>query len=161
VNIIRWNPAFDLLNVHSELDRVFNELVSGSGFSPRYAGEGRAPAFLPIDVRRDGGNVVVEASVPGFTPEEVSVTFDGGVLTISATHEEQTQAKGDYVRQERHVGQVYRQISLGDQVDGDNAQAAFANGVLTVTVPLMTKPEPRRIPVSSSDTSATENSATE
>lgn len=147
MNLVRWSPAFDLLNVHSELDRVFNDLVNGSGFNPRYNG-GAAPAFLPVDVRKDGASVVIEASVPGFTPEEVSVTVDAGVLTISAEPAETATGEGDYLRRERFVGQYYRQISLGEQVDGDHADAVFTNGVLTVTVPLVAKPEPKRIPVS-------------
>jgi HSP20 family protein len=148
MKLIRWNPAYDLLSVHSELDRVFGELMNGSGFNPRYSDAESGPAFLPIDVRRDGYSVVVEASVPGFTPEEVSVTFDGGVLTIMANREESREAQGDYLRRERYAGRYYRQVSLGDQVDGDQARATFDHGVLTVSVPTISKPEPRRIPVS-------------
>jgi HSP20 family protein len=148
MNIVRWNPAFDLLNVHSEMDRVFNELINGGAFNPRYNGSGSAPAFLPIDIRRAEQGVVIEASVPGFSPDEVTVTVDGGVLTISAAHTEaEDQQEGDFLRRERYVGQLYRQVALGDQVDGDRAEAVFDHGVLTVTVPLVAKPEPRRIAV--------------
>ena len=152
MNLIRWNPAFDLLNVHSEMDRVFNELVSGAGFSPRYGTGAAAPAYLPIDVRREGENVHVEASVAGFRPDEVSLTVEAGVLTIAAAHEPDSEAEErQYVRRERYSGKLYRQIALGDQVDGERADASFKNGVLTVTIPLVTKPEPRRIPVRSED----------
>jgi len=148
MNIVRWNPAFDLLNVHSEMDRVFNELVRGAGFNPRFEGGPAAPAYLPVDIRKDGEAILVEASVPGFRPEEVSVTVDDGVLTIAAAHaDESAQSGGQYLRRERFAGQVYRQISLGEQVDGEKAEAAFKDGVLAVTIPLVSKPEPRRIPV--------------
>jgi HSP20 family protein len=153
MSMIRWNPAFDLLNVHSELDRVFNELVGGTGFNPRYNGEGQAPAYLPIDIRREDNRVVIEASVPGFRPEDVSVTFEGGALTIAAGRDEaHSETTGEYVRRERYAGKFYRQIALGDQVDGDRAEAGFNNGVLTVTVPMVSKPEPRRIPVNPTET---------
>ena len=86
--------------------------------------------------------------MPGFTPEEVSVTVDGGVLTISARREQSEETKdGDYLRQERYFGSLYRQISLGEGVDGDKAKADFRNGVLSVEIPLVSKPEPKRIPV--------------
>jgi HSP20 family protein len=148
MNLIRWNPAFDLLNVHSEMDRVFNELIGGTGFNPRYNGGSTAPAYLPVDIRREGDDVIVEASVPGFRPEEVNVTVDAGVMTISASHEEEREEKeGEYLRRERYIGQVYRQIDLGDQVDGERAEAAFKDGVLSVRIPLLSKPEPKRIPV--------------
>ena len=152
MNLIRWNPAFDLLNVHSEMDRVFNELVSGAAFSPRYGTGAAAPAYLPIDMRREGENVCVEASVAGFRPDEVSVTVDAGVLSIAAAHQADNETdERQYVRRERYAGQVYRQIALGDQVDGERAEASFRDGVLTVTIPLVTKPEPRRIPVRSEE----------
>ena len=147
MKLIRWNPTYDLLNVHSELDRVFGELMDGRAFNPRYDQGNGTPAFLPLDIRRDGDAVVVEASVPGYAPEEVEVTVEDGTLTISAGRDEETPAEGAYLRRERYVGRYFRQISLGEQVDGDKAQATFNNGVLTVTIPTVTRPEPRRIPV--------------
>jgi len=148
MNLVRWNPAFDLLNVHSEMDRVFNDLLKGSGFNPRYGGGDAAPAYLPVDIRKEGEKVVVEASVPGFSPDQVSVTVDAGVLTIGANREAaEKQEAGQYLRRERYSGQFYRQVALGDQVDGASAEASFRDGVLTVAIPLVSKLEPRRIPV--------------
>jgi HSP20 family protein len=146
MNMVRWKPAFDMLNVHSEIDRVFEELVGGSRFGS--SGNGGSAGFLPVDIKRSDANLVVEASVPGFKPEEVSVTVDGGILTISAQREaSEEKREGEYLRQERRFSSLYRQITLGEGVDGDKAAADFNNGVLTVTIPLVSKREPKRIPV--------------
>jgi HSP20 family protein len=149
--IVRWNPAFsDVLNIHSELDRVFNEMMEGWGMMPRTRstdGNGNAQ-FLPVDVFRKDGQLHVEASVPGYKPEEVEVTVDGGILTIRAEKRSQTgEEKEGWVRRERYVGAYLRQIPLGDEVQGENATATFENGVLRVSLPLATKPEPKKIPV--------------
>jgi HSP20 family protein len=86
--------------------------------------------------------------VPGFNPDEVSVTVDQGILTIDAQHQEEKEKKEkNYIRQERFSGRLYRQIALGQDVKGDEAKATFATGVLTVTVPLAKRSEPRKIPV--------------
>jgi HSP20 family protein len=139
MNLVRWNPTF-------EIERVFDELMRGTALASRNNG-GNA-TLLPIDIKRGDKDVTVEASVPGFTPEEVRVTVDGGVLTISARREKSEETQdGDYLRQERYFGSLYRQISLGDGVDGDRAKADFKNGVLSVVIPLISKPEPKRIPV--------------
>jgi HSP20 family protein len=140
MNLVRWNPTF-------EIERVFDELMRGTALASG-VNRSRAATLLPIDVKRGDSVVTVEASVPGFKPEEVNVTVDAGILTISAQRDtnEETEDSG-YLRQERYVGSLYRQIALGDGVDGDNAKADFKNGVLTVTVPLLSKPEPKRIPV--------------
>jgi HSP20 family protein len=147
----RWNPTADLMSLHSEMDRLFNEAVQGGGaaqHAPRWSGEA-PPAYAPIDVYRTQDAVVVEASVPGFSPEEVSVSFEGDVLTIEAERR-QPGAPQDgrrYLRQERYPGPLYRQVALGSDLDGEAARASFANGVLTVRVPMVPKPQPRRIPV--------------
>jgi HSP20 family protein len=155
VAIIRWNPASDLINLHSELDRLFGDLTEGM-VSPRGQEAGRMlPAFLPIDVERGERDITIRASVPGFKPEEVSVTVDAGVLTIDARREEEREEKDkegkNVVRRERYTGRLYRQIALGEGVDSENVQARFENGELVIIVPLMQRPQPRRIKVQASD----------
>lgn len=144
MNIVRWNPTADIVNMHQELDRVFSDLFSAGPGS-----NGGTPAFLPIDIARTESELVVEASVPGFNPDEVNVTVDRGILTIQARHEEtQTSDDRKYVRQERYLGELHRQIQLGEGLDGDQARASFHNGVLHVSIPVIAKPEPKRIPIS-------------
>ncbi|HEY2704869.1 MAG TPA: Hsp20 family protein, partial [Candidatus Dormibacteraeota bacterium] len=96
-------------------------------------------------------------SVPGFSPEEVSVSFEGDMLSIDAQHRDQAQDGGNgqggqaggrhYVRQERYLGRLFRQVGLGPDLRTDDARASFANGVVTVRVPTAPKAQPRRIPV--------------
>jgi HSP20 family protein len=146
--LIRWNPSTDLVNLHSELDRIFSDLTEG--LMPSRGQGGRdMPAFLPVDIERSDTAMTIRASVPGFKPEEVSVTVDNNVLTIDARHEEQREEKEgkNVVRRERFSGRLYRQISLGDGVDTQNVNARFENGELAITVPLTQRPQPRRIPV--------------
>ncbi len=147
--LIRWNPNNEIFNLHSELDRVFNE-ISDSMFPSTRNGGGQA-AFLPLDISRTDHALEITASVPGFKPDEVSVTVDNGVLTIEAQHDdhgEDGEQDKQFVRRERYAGRLFRQVALGDGIDGNQADAAFKEGVLTVRVPLIAKPEPKRIPVS-------------
>jgi HSP20 family protein len=147
--LIRWNPTSDLMNLHSEMDRIFNDVWQGFGLTPRGGTDGQgAASYLPLDIERTDSAVVVYAPVPGFTPDEVSVTVDNGVLTIEAEHRQETERKERaWIRQERFAGRLYRQIALGEGVNGDEAKASFENGVLSVTLPLVRRPEPRKIPV--------------
>ena len=148
--LIRWNPTSELMNLHSEMDRIFNDMWQGFGLAPRVTGNGSGTAFLPLDIERTDGALVVHAPVPGYSPEEVSVTVQSGVLTIEAQHQQQAESteQRNWILQERFTGRLYRQIALGDEVDGDAAQARFQHGVLTVTLPLVQRPEPKkRIPV--------------
>jgi HSP20 family protein len=147
--LIRWSPASELMNLHSEMDRVFNEMwqdFQGFGLVPRV--NGGAQGHLPLDIERTEDALLIHASVPGFTPEEVSVTLESGVLTIDAHHQQEAEQKErNWIRQERFSGRLYRQIALGEGVNSDEAQATFENGVLTVRVPHTPRPEPKKIPV--------------
>lgn len=103
---------------------------------------------LPVDIRQTENEFLIEASVPGFTPDQVEVTFDDGVLTIRGQRSEQREEKdGQYVRRERRQASVYRQIALPAEVRADEIAAGFENGVLRITVPRAQKAQPKRIPV--------------
>jgi HSP20 family protein len=154
--MIRWNPSTDLMNLHSQMDRLFDELVGGMGMqrAPR-GGEMAQAAFLPLDIERTDDALVIHASVPGFKPEEVNVTVDRGTLTIEAQKRQELERKErTYLRQERFVGRLYRQVVLGQDVRSEDARATFDNGVLTVTIPHARREEPKRIPVQTADGSA-------
>ena len=147
MNLIRWNPGSDLLNLQSELDGMFGDM-SRPVSSPLAALNGAAQAYLPLDIRRVDDRIEVQASVPGYQPDNVTVTVDAGVITIIAEGESDKQDGEDgFVRRERYQGRLFRQVVLGDGVDGDRATATFADGVLTVAVPLTSRPEPKRIPI--------------
>jgi HSP20 family protein len=59
-------------------------------------------AVLPLDVIEEEHAIVVRASVPGYSPEEVDVQIHNGVLTIRAEHDEEKEEKSErYLRRER------------------------------------------------------------
>jgi HSP20 family protein len=102
-----------------------------------------------VNVELKDGKYVVTAPLAGFKPEEVEVTLDDGVLTISAKHSEEKKTESDgYVRQEVVSGNFYRQFPVG-QVDPSSVTANVENGVLTVTIPAASEPQPVKIAVNS------------
>jgi HSP20 family protein len=146
--LIRWSPSSDLINLHSQMDQLFGELTE-AWRGPQRGRDISTAAFLPVDIERTDDAIVIRASVPGFDPDEVEVTVDDSVLTINAQHEqEDEQTEGNMIRRERYVGRLYRQIALGDGVRGEEAEAGFENGELTIRVPLAAKPQPKRVRVS-------------
>jgi len=147
MTLVRWNPWSDLINLHSQVDRLFNETLASDDARPG----GGDVAHLPIDVRQTDSAFLVEASVPGLSPEEVEVTFDNGVLTIRGqARAESEQDESGYIRRERRRVSVLRQIGLPNEVKPDDISAAFNNGVLTITVPRAEKAQPKRIEVNAS-----------
>ena len=105
-------------------------------------------AGLPLDIRQTDDAYVIEASVPGFSPEQVQVTVDQNWLVIHADRNAQSETtEGGYVRRERRSASVHRRLALPEEVDVDRISASFVNGELAITVPRSARPEPRRVPV--------------
>jgi HSP20 family protein len=106
------------------------------------------PQVAPVNVKRTEGGYRLEAALPGFKPEEVEVTLDSGVLTISARHaEERKTGEGAYLRREVYSGTFQRKMTLPTEVTADDIKAGFENGMLTVDVALPPAAQPARIPV--------------
>jgi HSP20 family protein len=136
--LIRWNPGTDIFNLLNEMTEL----------TPQGTREGGQMAFVPLDIKRTDNGIEIKASLPGFQPDEVNVTVENGILTVDARKvDEREEKEGDFIRRERFTGRLYRQVYLGDQVNGEAAQASFQDGVLSITVPMTKKPEPRKIPV--------------
>lgn len=141
--LVRWNPWSDLFTLHNQID----QMLQSSTQEPD-SGNGSAQFSLPVDIRQSDEAFVIEASVPGFEPENVEVTFENGVLSIKGTYDSSREKTGaGYIRRERRVGSVYRQIALPAEVRADEISASFHNGVLAITVPRAQKAQPKRIPV--------------
>ncbi len=141
--LVRWNPWSDLFTLHDQIDQMLQATASD-----REPQNGSEQFSLPVDIRQSDDAFTIEASVPGFDPEHVEVTFENGVLSIKGTYQKERETGTDgYVRRERRAGSVYRQIALPSEVRAD-AIHAFHNGVLTITIPRAEKAQPKRIPVS-------------
>lgn len=136
----RWEPFDELANMHSMMDRLFGRTFPGFGGGGSY--------YLATDIEDVGNSYRITAPVPGFTPEEVDVTFQNGVLQLSAQHAQQQQEENkNYVRRELTRGAMQRSIQLGEEVDPDNITASVENGMLTVEVPKAKRAEPKKITV--------------
>jgi HSP20 family protein len=143
--LTRYNPFGELLNLHTQMDRLFDEVVQDS----RTAGP--VAALLPLDIKQTDKDVVIVASLPGFKPEEVEVTIEDGVLTIQARREESAESNDGYLRRERHWGSLYRQVALPWEVKADQAKATFDKGVLTLTLPKAPSAQPIKVQVNSTE----------
>jgi HSP20 family protein len=103
---------------------------------------------MPMDVIRGKDDVQIRFDLPGVDPESIDVTVDRGVLTVSAKRTEETSEDEKLITRERVTGSFTRRLYLGDSLDSDKIEAAFAEGVLTVRVPLLATAQPRKVEIS-------------
>ena len=139
----RPSPFGELLSLRSAMDRLFED----SFVRPRtWASILDGGPGLPLDVTTTADEIRVEASLPGFKPEDVEITVEGGTLTISGqTKDERKESAGDYLLQEIRRGSFTRSVALPAGLEADKASATFENGILTLRIPKAEQIKPRQI----------------
>lgn len=106
------------------------------------------PAFR-TDIRDQGDKFLLEAELPGFNKEDISLELKEGILTIKAEHKEnQDQKDGDYIRRERRCGSFSRTFDVSG-IDENGITAAYNNGILELTLPKLAPvvPQTRQIAI--------------
>lgn len=87
------------------------------------------------DILEKKDSFVLEAELPGFSKEDISIDVDGDYLTVSATHKAEREDKTDeYVRRERRCGTYSRSFDIS-AVQAEAITAAYKDGVLTLNLP--------------------------
>lgn len=138
-----WDPFAELTNMQRTVDRLVGSAFGGAERSGK-----PSVAYLPVNLRETATAYELQTPVPGFTPEEIDVSFADGVLTISAEHKsEVTQGEGQNLVREFHEGSVQRRLALAGDVDAEHIQASIENGVLHLQLPKASRSLPRRIPI--------------
>ena len=90
--------------------------------------------------------------MPGVKPDDISVTIEDGVLTITGeTASETDQAEGSYLRRERRSGSFRRTLRLPDSVDAERASSTYTNGVVTVALPTAEDRKARKLTIEVTD----------
>ena len=146
MSITRWDPVADAIG----LRQVMDSLLEQSFVRPR--SETGSGAFgLAVDVEDRGDAFVVEAAIPGSTPEDVEISVIGDVVRIRAERREERQEgdqSGSWLVREQRYGVFERAIRLPAPVNTGAAQAEFQDGVLRITLPKAQESREQRIPVS-------------
>ena len=141
---------YTMLPFH-HMSRTFNDLfdeMERSMFPAQPSG--RLPAFR-TDIRDAGDSFLLEADLPGFNKEDISLDLKEGILTIKAEHkdsQDQKNDKGEYIRRERRYGSFARTFDVSG-INESGITAAYNNGILEVTLPKQAPvvPESRQIAI--------------
>ena len=108
-----------------------------------------APNGSPaVDIREEDDVYLVQAELPGVSEQDLKVSVDDNVLTISTKSDRDS--KGNprgYLVQERRGGQYKRSFALPRDTDSDEVSAVFGDGLLTITVGKTEGSKSRQIPV--------------
>ena len=128
----------------------FDRVLDGFFRPMRWVEEATSDGFVPaMDIKEREDDYVVRTDLPGVRKEDVSVTLENGLLTITAERRnEEAQKDGDReIRREVRYGRYARSLRLGTQINEKGVKANYRDGVLELVLPKAEEVKPRKISV--------------
>ncbi len=151
MNIIRYQtpelsawPSFDRFTMlRNDLERLFD-------FARPNRDCGLVGTWIPaLDVHEDKDNYLVSLELPGLKKEEIDISLQGGVLTVSGERKRESENRdSDTFRSERYFGKFQRSVTLPAVVDSAKVKATYKDGILSVKLPKAEEAKPKQITVS-------------
>ena len=141
-------PFFDRDTFLTPFDKMFDSMVESQfpevvkqvGVKP-YQGS----AYPKVNVYEYEDKVGIVAEIPGLNKKQLDVEVEDGVLTISGDKHSTFEDEGAKVlRRELKQSSFKRSFELGEQLDGENIDASFKDGVLSVSIPKIEPEKPKK-----------------
>jgi len=133
-------------NLQRQVNRLFNEVVSGTSILPDFVSEPlaqlgeRLTTFAPnVNVRKTEGAVIVAVELPGMDERdvEISLTSDGLAIRGERKPDSDTMGGDEWSYSESEFGPFERIVPLvGLQIQEDRVDATSSKGIVTITLPL-------------------------
>jgi HSP20 family protein len=150
-----WNPWHGIDLLRRDIDRAFEQAGwrnggrSGRAFPTAFLPGRAARAYPLVNVSEDAHALYVEALAPGLDPAAVQLTVQDNRLTITG---EKRRLAADiqpeaFHRSERAAGKFVRTLPLPVEVNHEQVQADYKNGLLLITLPKAEKAKPKQIQV--------------
>ncbi|HWV23728.1 MAG TPA: Hsp20/alpha crystallin family protein [Thermomicrobiales bacterium] len=136
--------AGDMISLRHAMDRLFNEgFVQGQG--------GGMQRALPLDVYANENEVVVLAAIPGMDGNDIQITIEKNVLTLSGSvpnvADSEDAKEASWYLHELPYGSFERTLTLPMELDSNRAEATIDNGMLRLVLPKAETAKPRQIKV--------------
>lgn len=146
MNLVKWDPFLELEDVSKHLNRIFGrtpariepdrELLTMADWTPS------------VDISETDTAYMIKGEIPGVDRENVKVTIEDGMVTISGERKQEKEEKDKkFHRIERSYGSFMRSFRLPDNVDETAVKAEFKDGMINVTLPKSAKTKARSIDV--------------
>lgn len=132
--LTRWDP-FDISGLHMFDDRFDNWMRRM--FRPLRTHGAEETLDIAIDVTEKNNDYLIKASIPGARKEDINVSVDGNLVSISAeVKKEKEEKEGEKVlHRERYYGAMQRSFTLPTEVEQGKVDAKYVNGVLELALP--------------------------
>jgi len=135
----RWTSLDDVLNLHREVDRLFNQAWSEMPLR----GATSASPSIPFQVRAADDGWRVDVPLPGIDPDHVRIEAAGSTISIRV----------ETPRDEQHGSQTRfeQTVAVPQFADLDKLSATHRHGMLSLTIPIKDSVKPRQIEIHAYD----------
>ncbi len=137
------SPFERFSDLRRDFDRLFDE------FAPSERRRLQSAHGMAFAVEEDESGLTLSTDIPGVAPDDLEVTVDGRVLTVTGERKPRRTSAADVVRSELAYGRISRSVQVPDSYDLDNIEAQHENGILTLSVPKSEAAKPRTIAIES------------
>lgn len=146
-NITRFEPFSELARFDPFMD--MNDFFKGFSLRPVLR-EFEAEPQMKIDVSESDSSFLVKAEIPGVNKNDIHVSVEGNLISISAEVKKEKEEKKDekVIRSERFFGKVSRSFTLANDVDASKTQAKYSDGVLELKLPKKSNGSKKEIAIS-------------
>lgn len=137
----------EMVTLRDEMDNLFNRFfqmdypLSGKAFSDM----NWAPH---VDISEGAGKITVKAEIPGCEAKDIDVQLNGRILTVSGEKKQERKKEDEnFHRLERTYGSFYRVMELPGEVNQDDINATYSNGVLELVFTKLKETDIKKIQV--------------
>jgi len=137
MTLIKFEPMKEFETLHDRIQKYFDDF-------PAY-GFKYSDSFSPkIDISEGEKNINVVAEIPGVAKNDIKITLQDNIITIEGTKKKEEVKKNEnFYRSERSYGSFKRCFTLPAEVDSDNIEAKFENGVLNISIKKLEPKQPK------------------
>ena len=137
----------EMVTLRDEMDNLFNRF-----FQMDYPFSGKAFSDLDwsphVDISEGGGKITVKAEIPGCEAKDIDVKLDGRILTVSGEKKKERKKEDEnFHRLERTYGSFYRVMELPGEVNQEDINATYTNGVLELVFTKLKETDVKKIQV--------------
>ena len=139
-----WSSPNRWANLRDEIDTMFELPFWSTLGRQTQLFNGWSPA---LDLYQNADNVVAIVELPGMRKEGIEISLHDGTLTVSGERKSESVEGEKAERTERVTGKFRRSITLPARVETDKVNAAYKDGILTVTLPKAEDAKPKQIQI--------------
>jgi len=115
---------------------VFNNDYFGSDFISSFFSDGADYIVPAVNIRENDNNFEIEVAAPGLNKQDIKITLEKDVLTISSKKDSKRDSDGkNYSRREFNFHSFFRSFSIPESIDLESIKASMKDGILTVELP--------------------------